>query len=62
MGDFSASCYYFVRELKKTVNVPIGMVVAAWGGARVRNWVSESGLTQLGLDNDDLYNAGHVAQ
>jgi sialate O-acetylesterase len=54
VGNFSASCYYFVRELKKTVNVPVGMVVAAWGGARVRNWVSESGLSRLGLDNDDL--------
>lgn len=54
VGNFSASCYYFVRELKKTVNVPVGMVVAAWGGARVRNWVSESGLRRLGLDNDDL--------
>ena len=55
VGNFSASCYYFVRELKKTVNVPVGMVVAAWGGARVRNWVSESWLRRLGLDNDDLY-------
>jgi sialate O-acetylesterase len=54
VGNFSASCYYFARELKKTVNVPVGMVVAAWGGARVRNWVSESGIRQLGLDNDDL--------
>ena len=54
VGDFSASCYYFVRELKKTVNVPVGMVVAAWGGARVRNWVSEGALRRLGLDDDDL--------
>lgn len=54
VGNFSATCYYFARALKRTVNVPIGMVVAAWGGARVRNWVSERGLRQLGLDNDDL--------
>jgi sialate O-acetylesterase len=54
VGSFSASCYYFVRELKKTNNVPMGMVVAAWGGARVRNWVSEESLRRLGLYNDDL--------
>ena len=54
VGNFSASCYYFARELKKTVNVPVGMVVAAWGGARVRDWVSEDGLRRLGLDHDDL--------
>lgn len=54
VGDFSASCYYFVRELKKTVNVPMGMVVAAWGGARVRNWVSEEALRRLAYFNDEL--------
>jgi len=51
---FSASCWYMVRELKKTVNVPMGMVVAAWGGARIRNWVSEPTLRKLGYFNDDL--------
>ena len=51
---FSASCWYMVRELKKTVNVPMGMVVAAWGGARIRNWVSEPTLRRLGTFNDDL--------
>lgn len=54
VGNFSATCYYFARELKRTTNVPVGMVVAAWGGARVRNWVSEQGLRRLGLDHDDL--------
>jgi len=54
VGGFSGSCYYFVRELKKTVNVPMGMVVAAWGGARVRNWVSEAALAKLGTFQDDL--------
>jgi len=54
VGNFSAACYYYARELKKTVHVPMGIVVAAWGGARVRNFVSESGLRRLGLDDDDL--------
>jgi sialate O-acetylesterase len=54
VGNFSAACYYFARDLKKTVNVPIGMVVAAWGGARVRSWVSEGELRRAGLDTDDL--------
>lgn len=54
VGGFSGSCYYFVRELKKTANVPMGMVVAAWGGARVRNWVSEGALSKLGYFQDDL--------
>src|SRR4029453_2729602 len=28
VGSFSAACYYFARELKRTASVPIGMVVA----------------------------------
>jgi len=54
VGSFSASCFYFARELRKSVHVPIGLVVSAWGGSRVRDWVSEPNLKKLGLYNDDL--------
>jgi sialate O-acetylesterase len=53
-GDFSASCFYFARELRKTVKVPIGLVTVAWGGTRVRGWVSEPTLSAQGFFNDDL--------
>jgi sialate O-acetylesterase len=29
---FSAACYFAARELRNTVKVPMGLVVAAWGG------------------------------
>jgi sialate O-acetylesterase len=54
VGSFSAACYYFVRELKETANVPMGLVVAAYGGARLRTLMSEDGLRRLGLENEDL--------
>lgn len=54
VGGFSAVCYYFARELKKTVNVPIGLVTAAYGGARLRNFTSEETLRQLALESEDL--------
>ena len=54
VGSFSAACYYFARELKKTVNVPVGLVVAAYGGARLRTFMSEEALRIVGLENDDL--------
>jgi sialate O-acetylesterase len=54
VGNFSAACYYFARELKKTINVPVGMVVASHGGARLRNFMSEAALRKVGLENDDL--------
>src|SRR5436190_1165183 len=54
VGSFSAVCYYFARELKKTVNVPVGLVTAAYGGARLRNFTSEETIRQLGLEPEDL--------
>ena len=53
-GDFSASCFYFARELRKRVKAPIGLVTVAWGGTRDRGWVSEGSLSRLGYYKDDL--------
>ncbi len=44
---FSAVCYYFVRELQKTVNVPQGIVSSNWGGSRIEPWMSEAALRPL---------------
>lgn len=46
--DFSATCYYFARELQKTVDVPIGLVIAAWGGSKIETWTSAAGLEAIG--------------
>ncbi|WP_246194405.1 sialate O-acetylesterase [Pseudoxanthomonas jiangsuensis] len=46
--DFSAACYYFARELQKTVDVPMGLVNAAWGGSRIQAWTSAPALRALG--------------
>ena len=44
---FSAVCYYFVRELQKTVNVPQGIISSNWGGSRIEPWMSEAALRPL---------------
>jgi sialate O-acetylesterase len=44
---FSATCYYFVRELQKTVNVPQGIVSSNWGGSRIEPWMSEEALRSI---------------
>ena len=44
---FSAVCYYFVRELQKTVNVPQGIISSNWGGSRIEPWMSEAALRRL---------------
>lgn len=47
-GDFSATCYFFARELKKTLGVPQGLVVSAWGGSRIEPWMSAPALRASG--------------
>ena len=46
--EFSAACLYFARELQKTVDVPMGLIAAAWGGSRIQTWMSESALRAAG--------------
>ncbi|HTJ20267.1 MAG TPA: sialate O-acetylesterase [Steroidobacteraceae bacterium] len=52
--DFSAACFYFARELRKTVDVPMGLIVSAWGGSRIEPWMSEAALRAAGGNNDAL--------
>jgi sialate O-acetylesterase len=48
IGDFSAACYYFARELQKSVPVPLGLIHSSWGGSRIEPWIGEQGLRKLG--------------
>lgn len=48
VADFSATCFYFARELKKTIDVPQGLIVAAWGGSRIQAWTSSEALARHG--------------
>lgn len=45
VGDFSAACYFTARELKKSLNIPMGLIVAAWGGSKIQAWTAEDVLT-----------------
>jgi sialate O-acetylesterase len=46
--EFSAACFYFARELQKTVNVPMGLINSSWGGSRIQAWMSAESLRSLG--------------
>ncbi|MDH4203439.1 MAG: GDSL-type esterase/lipase family protein, partial [Phycisphaerae bacterium] len=37
--DFSATAYFFGRELRRELNVPVGVIECAWGGTRVEAWI-----------------------
>ena len=39
-ADFSALAFFFGRELHRSLDVPMGLIVAAWGGTRAEAWMS----------------------
>jgi sialate O-acetylesterase len=51
VGSFTAVGYFFARELRRRVTVPIGLINATWGGSRIEPWMSAS---SLGLDPDGV--------
>lgn len=60
IGDWSAVCYFFARDLQPKAGVPIGLVNASWGGSNIRPWISARGYAgQEDFANDlqtlDLY-------
>lgn len=40
-GLFSATGYFFAKELRKKLNVPVGLVECARGATRIQPWISE---------------------
>ncbi len=47
VGDFTAVGYYFAKELRKHVDIPIGLLNTSWGGSRIEPWMS-AGTLNLG--------------
>jgi sialate O-acetylesterase len=37
--EFSATAYYFGRELRQILHVPVGLIVVAWGGSACEAWM-----------------------
>lgn len=43
---FSATAYYFARDMRAANGRPLGVIQSAWGGTRAEAWTSLSGLQQ----------------
>ena len=41
-GKFSAVAYYYARELRHKLNVPVGIIHTSWGGTPAEAWTSRS--------------------
>lgn len=46
--DFSAACYFLVRNLRQTEKVPIGAIDDSWGGTPIRAWMDEAAVSSSG--------------
>lgn len=40
VGDFTAVGYFFARELRNSIKVPIGIINTTWGGSNIETWMS----------------------
>ena len=48
-GSFSAVGYFFAQQLEKVLDVPIGIVVTAWGSSTAEAWSDDKTLNDLGI-------------
>lgn len=45
--EFSATAWHFGKLMQQTLNVPVGLVVSAWGGSSVEAWMSKELLSSF---------------
>lgn len=43
-GTFSAVGFQFAEKLQETLNVPVGIIEAAWGGTPIKGWMDKKSL------------------
>ena len=58
--DFSATAYFFGRELRKQLGVPVRLIKCAWGGTRVEAWIPVDG-NETDAEMADYYQAEQSA-
>ena len=49
---FSATAYFFGRDLQADLKIPVGLIHTSWGGTPIEGWSSEEGLAKATHDFD----------
>ncbi len=47
VADFSATAYFFGRELYDVYNIPIGLINTSWGGTIIEAWMSHEAFESI---------------
>ena len=50
----SAVAYFFGKRLARSLNVPVGIIVNAWGGSRIEPWMTKESINGAGLTEQEL--------
>ena len=53
----SAVAYFFGKRLTRSLGVPVGIIVNAWGGSRIEPWMTRQAIDGAGLTEEEL---GHL--
>ncbi|MEX2336524.1 MAG: sialate O-acetylesterase [Fulvivirga sp.] len=51
--DFSATAYFFCREINEKMHVPVGLIHSSWGGTNAESWMPEAV-----IENDPRHREG----
>lgn len=54
VSEWSATCYYFARDLQQSVDVPLGLIHSSWGGTSITAWMSREALSTVGGHDESL--------
>ena len=61
----SAVAYFFGKRLARSLGVPVGIIVNAWGGSRIEPWMTKGAIDGAGLSQqelDDLYGIEEIPE
>ena len=57
VASTSATAYFFAKHLQEVLEVPVGVIISAWGGTMVESWMSRQRLEAFeGVDLSHLDN------
>jgi len=54
VGRFSATAFFFGREIHRTLKVPVGLINSSVGGTPIESWIAPEGQKQAAKDFDPV--------
>lgn len=55
--QFSGTAYFFAKKLRRELDVPVGIILSAWGGTHVEPWIPNTYFTEA--DEKQYYENTH---